>query len=105
MSNLPRSRKWWLLLSGRGRFSMADVLMLVVSLVLFAIASATLWWMMHAWRTPETLRATLFGTPDGGPSLSFSLLVPARHEEQVLEHTVQRLLESTHRAYEVVVIV
>jgi len=77
---------------------------LVVSLVLFSIAAATLWWMMHAWRTPEMLASTKFDEPDGTCGHSFSLLLPARHEQGVLEHTVQRMLESTHDDYEIIII-
>jgi hypothetical protein len=44
---------------------MLAVAVLVVSIVLFSIASATLWWMMHAWRTPETLASTTFGRAHG----------------------------------------
>lgn len=84
---------------------MAAGVMLVVSVVLFAFAAVTLWWTMHAWRTPETLAATRFPAPDGTHALTFSLLVPARHEEAVLEHTVARLLESNHTAFEIIVIV
>ncbi|SFC19729.1 Glycosyltransferase, catalytic subunit of cellulose synthase and poly-beta-1,6-N-acetylglucosamine synthase [Streptomyces aidingensis] len=77
----------------------------VVSLALFWMAAFTLWWQMHAWRTPEVLAATRFGRPDGEAKLSFSLLVPARHEQAVLEHTVSRLLRSAHGDYEILVIV
>jgi cellulose synthase/poly-beta-1,6-N-acetylglucosamine synthase-like glycosyltransferase len=84
---------------------MASAIMIVVSAALFGIASVTLWWMMHAWRTPETLESTRFPAPDGEHELTFSLLVPARHEEGVLEHTVNRLLESTHSSYEIIIIV
>src|SRR5258708_18712264 len=52
--------------------------------------------MLHAWRTPETLRGTRFAEPVGADGLRFSLLVPARHEQEALEHTVTRLLESPH---------
>jgi cellulose synthase/poly-beta-1,6-N-acetylglucosamine synthase-like glycosyltransferase len=76
-----------------------------VSFVLFGISVVTLWWMMHAWRTPETLAATKFAEPDGAFALSFSLLIPARHEQDVLGHTVTRLLESTHTEYEIIIIV
>ena len=43
--------------------------------------------------------------PDGGEGLSFSLLLPARHEQAVLDHTIQRLLESSHTDFEIIVIV
>lgn len=79
--------------------------MVIVSILLFSFATATLWWSVHAWRTPETLAGTRFAPPDGSHGLSFSLLVPARHEEAVLEHTVARLRESTHSQYEIVIIV
>ncbi|WP_405736647.1 glycosyltransferase [Streptomyces sp. NBC_01537] len=69
------------------------------------MAGLTLWWQMHAWRTPETLAATRFKSPDGDVGLSFSLLVPARHEQEVLEHTVHRLLRSSHGDFEILVVV
>ena len=84
---------------------MASVTLIASSVFLFIFAAITLWWTMHAWRTPETLAATRFAPPDGTHELSFSLLVPARHEEQVLAHTVHRLLESSHTDYEVIIIV
>ncbi|WP_175411189.1 glycosyltransferase [Streptomyces sp. TRM64462] len=76
-----------------------------VSLALFWMAAFTLWWQMHAWRTPETLAATRFESPDGAQGLSFSLLLPARHEQLVLEHTIERLRESRHQDFEIIVIV
>ena len=79
--------------------------MILVSLVLASFAAVTLWWTMHAWRTPETLASTRFAAPDGEHRLTFSLLVPARHEQAVLEHTVARLLESSHAGYEIIMIV
>ncbi|WP_405678801.1 glycosyltransferase [Streptomyces sp. NBC_00868] len=82
-----------------------SVFISVISLALFGIAAFTLWWQMHAWRTPEVLASTRFDRPDGGDRLAFSLLLPARHEQAVLEHTIDRLLESTHADYEIIVIV
>jgi glycosyltransferase XagB len=79
--------------------------MIVISSVLTVFAAVTLWWTMHAWRTPETLAATRFTEPDGDHRLTFSLLIPARHEQAVLEHTVGRLLRSTHQGYEIILIV
>ena len=79
--------------------------LLLDSLLLMAAAGVTLWWMMHAWRTPETLDATAFAEPDGESRLSFSLLVPARHEEKVLQRTVEGMLRIDHPAFEVVIVV
>lgn len=82
-----------------------SVFIAAVSLALFWMAAFTLWWQMHAWCTPETLAATRFDPPDGGQEGSFSLLLPARHEQAVLEHTVERLLQSSHTNFEIIVIV
>ncbi|MFC8918252.1 glycosyltransferase [Streptomyces sp. NPDC057116] len=84
---------------------LVSVSVAAISLALFWMAAFTLWWQMHAWRTPETLAATRFASPDGQQGLSFSLLLPARHEQLVLEHTIDRLLESSHRDFEIIVIV
>ena len=84
---------------------MFSISIVLFSAVQFGVAAFTLWWMLHAWRTPETLESTKFAAPDGDCGLSFSLLVPARHEQEVLDRTVTRLLESTHTDYEVLVIV
>jgi cellulose synthase/poly-beta-1,6-N-acetylglucosamine synthase-like glycosyltransferase len=84
---------------------LAAAVLIFVSLLLAVFAAVTLWWTKHAWRTPETLASTRFAAPDGEHRLTFSLLVPARHEEAVLEHTVARLLASTHEGYEIIIIV
>jgi cellulose synthase/poly-beta-1,6-N-acetylglucosamine synthase-like glycosyltransferase len=78
---------------------------LVISIVLFSVAAVTLWWMMHAWRTPETLESTTFAVPDGETALSFTLLLPIRHERQdVVENTVQKMLECRHDKFEIIII-
>jgi cellulose synthase/poly-beta-1,6-N-acetylglucosamine synthase-like glycosyltransferase len=79
--------------------------MIVVSVLLAVFAAVTLWWTMHAWRTPEMLAATRFAAPDGDHRITFSLLLPARHEQAVLEHTVNRLVRSSHQGFEIIIIV
>lgn len=91
--------------SAVGDSLLTSVFVAAISLALFWMAAFTLWWQMHAWRTPETLAATRFDSPDSGGRLAFSLLLPARHEQAVLEHTIDRLLESSHTDYEIIVIV
>jgi cellulose synthase/poly-beta-1,6-N-acetylglucosamine synthase-like glycosyltransferase len=61
--------------------------------------------MLHAWRTPASLVATGFPTSVGGPRESFSLIVPARHEEAVLGATIDRLAASDHPRFEVLAVV
>jgi len=79
----------------------------VIAVALTVLAVTTLWWQLHAWRTPETLAGVGFtaGAGVGAPSHRFSLLVPARHEEAVLADTLERLLAGDHPDFEVVPIV
>lgn len=81
------------------------VLLVVVSLLLSAVAGTTLWWMLHAWGTPEALLATGFTTSVGPPRNSFSLIVPARHEETVLGDTLERLVALDYPDVEILVVV
>jgi cellulose synthase/poly-beta-1,6-N-acetylglucosamine synthase-like glycosyltransferase len=95
--NAPRPNLW----SNIGLI----VAMTVVSIVLVTVAGTTLWWMLHAWRTPEALTATGFSRRSAGKHRSFSLLLPARHEQGVLGDTIDSLARLDHPAYEVIVII
>ena len=75
------------------------------ALVLTMIAVTSLWWMLHAWRTPASLLATGFPTSATDPAHSFSLIVPARHEQAVLGATLERLAGSHHPRFEVLAVV
>jgi cellulose synthase/poly-beta-1,6-N-acetylglucosamine synthase-like glycosyltransferase len=77
----------------------------VISLILFIVAASTLWWMLHAWRSPDALAATGFRRRSAGRPLSFSLLLPARHEQDVLGDTIDALARLDHPLYEVIVII
>ena len=80
-------------------------LLVLVSLGLTAVASTTLLWMLHAWRTPQALSATRFSSSPLDPQHSFSLLVPARHEQEVLGDTLDALAVLDHPDYEVLAII
>jgi cellulose synthase/poly-beta-1,6-N-acetylglucosamine synthase-like glycosyltransferase/putative flippase GtrA len=77
----------------------------LLSLVLTGIAGTTLWWMLHAWRTPQTLAATGFSGAAANPRRSFSLIVPARHEQAVLGETLSRLAAIDHPSFEILAVV
>ena len=79
--------------------------LVVVSLGLTIVAGTTLWWMLHAWRTPQALVATRFSATPVPPRRSFSLLVPARHEQEVLGDTLDRLAELDHPNFEIIAII
>lgn len=76
----------------------------LASVALLVVALTTLTWMIDSWRTPRALGQMPFPEADD-PQLSFSLLVPARHEEAVLADTVRLLLRQEHPHLQVLVIV
>ena len=88
---------------------MFDVILAVglvlLSLLLTALAGVTLWWMLHAWRTPADLKDTEFDRAPDEPALSFSLIVPARHEQAVLAATLTKLGGMSHPNFEILVVV
>lgn len=78
------------------------VVLVLVSLTLTTISGVTLWWMMHAWRTPEANERTGFPAADE-PELSFSIIMPCRDERyDVMATTLRRLLTQSHPRVEVV---
>ncbi|MGN6171366.1 MAG: glycosyltransferase [Streptosporangiaceae bacterium] len=76
-----------------------------LSLALGVIGVTSLVWMVHAWRTPESFAQSTLSGDDLKPKNSFSLIVPARHEESVLGTTLTRLAKSDHPDFEVIVVV
>jgi cellulose synthase/poly-beta-1,6-N-acetylglucosamine synthase-like glycosyltransferase/4-amino-4-deoxy-L-arabinose transferase-like glycosyltransferase len=78
---------------------------LSVSLVLSVVAWTTLMWMLTAWTTPASLADGGFPDDDVQVAHSFSLIVPARHEEMVLEATLSKLVMNEHPAFEILVVV
>jgi glycosyltransferase involved in cell wall biosynthesis len=80
-------------------------LFVCAALLLGAIGWTTLAWMLDAWRNPEALAATRLQPDELEPRLSFSLIVPARHEEAVLATTLSRLVTADHPNFEIVVVV
>ena len=109
-------------LRSRARFSLLALLLLLttavllnahavaivgisaVSVVLLTVAVVSLSWQTYAWRTPETLSRTGLTDLDE-PRLSFSVLVPTRHEEAVLGATIAGLAAVDHPDFEIVVVV
>jgi len=79
----------------------APVLILIAGL-LFALSAGTLWWMLHAWRTPESYASASFPASQTA-RYSFSIIMPCREELlEVMTETLERLLAQTHPDVEVV---
>lgn len=79
--------------------------LVLLAALLTAIAVTTLWWMLHAWRSTGHLKDTGFSTTPGPAQLSFTLLVPGRHEEEVMGQTLDRLATQDHPDFEIIAIV
>lgn len=79
---------------------------MALTTVLLVVAVTNLRWMLDAWTEPAAADRRLFVSQGHSePSLSFSLVVPARHEEAVLAETLHRLVEVRHPCFEVIVVV
>lgn len=83
------------------------VSMLYVAAVLgvSAVSVVTALFMLYAWRDPAAADSQGFPGTTDEPRLSFSLIVPARHEEAVLGPTLAGLCALTHPDYEVIVVI
>src|SRR3954447_5126570 len=109
-----RSRSWWLLLpvglvllAGLVAFDPGATVTTVVTLIsalLLLVILVSVAWQAYAWRTPDTFARTGLAHLDE-PELSFSVLVPARHEETVLGTTLTGIAAIDHPNFEIVVVV
>ncbi|MET0162218.1 MAG: glycosyltransferase family 2 protein [Microbacteriaceae bacterium] len=79
--------------------------LILLALLLTAVAVSTLWWMLHAWRSAAALKGTTFSTNPRDARRSFTLLVPGRHEEEVMGQTLDRLAMQSHPDFEIIAIV
>lgn len=58
--------------------------------ILFTIQGIfTLFWMLYAWNNPKTVNEHKSPKNFIDPNLSFSVLIPARHEEDVIADTIE----------------
>jgi cellulose synthase/poly-beta-1,6-N-acetylglucosamine synthase-like glycosyltransferase len=69
----------------------AWIALLVVSFVIFVQAGLSLYLMLYTWENPQRLAASSGPRSFLPPRLSFSILLPARHEEAVIFQTIKRV--------------
>ncbi|WP_235556640.1 glycosyltransferase [Microbacterium sp. GCS4] len=79
--------------------------LVAVALALTLIAITTLWWMLYAWRSKSTYDSTAFSVEPQAPRHTFTLLVPGRHEEEVMGQTLDALAAQTHPYVQIIAIV
>lgn len=65
-----------------------ELLILTVSLALTVHGMVTLAWMLYAWDSPEEAHKNKSPTQYVQPRITFTALVPARHEESVISQTL-----------------
>lgn len=78
----------------------------LLTIALLVVAVVNLRWMLDAWLQPEAVDERRFAhNPDNRPMHTFSLVVPARHEEAVLAETLEKMAHLDHPSYEVLAVV
>jgi len=69
---------------------------LVFSLALLAQSLFSLYLMMYTWWQPDRLQESRSPAPFESPRLGFTVLLPARHEKDVIYRTVRRVLDANY---------
>ncbi|MCW2642418.1 MAG: glycosyl transferase family protein [Dactylosporangium sp.] len=77
----------------------------LVSLVLTAQAAHVLYLMIYTWDQPEADAQARVPDARAAPHLSFTAIVPARHEEEVIQQTIDRVARTDYPARLVQIIV
>lgn len=73
-----------------------EIFLATLSLLLLAQASYSTYLMLYTWN--EASNRELYGAPAefAPPQKSFTVLLPARHEEEVIQHTIQGVLDANY---------
>lgn len=73
-----------------------EAFLVVISLLLFAQVTYSTYLMLYTWSDAE--QQVQYGAPkEFAPAQkSFTVLLPARHEEEVIQHTIQGVLEANY---------
>src|SRR5919109_1348100 len=73
--------------------NMTDLLLTGVSLLLTAQSAYSAALMLYAWEDEGKLQKNRVPTTFEPPRHRFTLLLPARHEEEVIQDTIQRVVD------------
>lgn len=77
----------------------------VISLLLTVQAAHALYLMIYTWDQPEAEALARAPEQQAEPQLSFTAILPARHEEEVIQTTIDRVMRSNYPAEMVQVLV
>ncbi len=72
------------------------VIISLIALALFAQSLFSLYLMLYSWEHPGRLEASAGPRAFVPPSLSFSVLLPARHEEAVIYDTIKKVVAADY---------
>jgi glycosyltransferase XagB len=82
-----------------------EITLMVFSLLLTIQAGHTAWMMLYAWEDPNKLKRNQAPASFLSPELSFTILLPARHEEAVIQETIQRMVDLNYPREKVQILV
>lgn len=68
----------------------------VVSVALSAQATYTLYLMLYTWDQPDASRAAQAPASWAPPTLAFTVMLPARHEEEVIQQTIRQVVRANY---------
>jgi glycosyltransferase XagB len=72
------------------------LLLATVSVLLSVQATYTLYLMIYTWDQPTSYRRTRAPDRFGAPGKSFAVMLPARHEERVIQSTLERVVAANY---------
>ena len=88
----------WRLVPGRAVTGLLYVLLSVISLLLAVQGGYTLYLMIYTWDQPDVHERTKAPERFQKPRLSFTVMLPARHEEEVIQTTIGRVVGANYQA-------
>jgi glycosyltransferase XagB len=72
--------------------------LVTISLILSVQGAYTLYMMIYTWDRPEAERQARAPDQLAEPSLAFTAILPARHEEEVIQATIDRMVHGNYPA-------
>lgn len=76
-----------------------SIFLSLFSVALSAQAAYTLYMMIYTWDRPEAQRRARAPDVFAEPTVSFTVMLPARHEEQVIQQTIHNVVRANYPAH------
>jgi len=72
------------------------ILLLIVTTLLVFHGTLSLWQMLKGWSSPQLMNKNTMPTTTKNANTYFSVIIPARHEENVIKETLEQLIKQTY---------